>query len=150
MAQRTMQGSSGNTGRRLEVRLRRLLNTSWKGCQCSCRPSFSRNCVTMVKRERGAAAPGKLLPCQYQEARKSFKARNLCGLNGISKRLIWQPCTGDIKGSKTLEARKLVRRPLPKQSSGNRARDKCEHYPRAGRTDRPWGPTLSRLWSMRV
>lgn len=65
-----------------------------------------------MKRERGAAAPGTQLFCQCQEAGKNFKARKLHGLNGISGSLIWQPCTEDIKGSKRLEARKLVKRHL--------------------------------------
>lgn len=66
----------------------------------------------MKREERGAAAPGTELLCQCQEAGKSFKARRLHGLNGISGSLIWQPCTDNIKGSKRLEARKLVERYL--------------------------------------
>lgn len=44
--------------------------------------------------------------------RKSFEAKKLHGLNGISERLIWQPSAEDTKKSKRLEARKMVKRQM--------------------------------------
>lgn len=105
-----MQGRKGNKGRRSTSEVQRLFNINWRSCQYCCGQSFAKNCHNGEKEERNVAAPGKQLLCQYLEARESFEARKLHGLNGISGRLIWQPCTEDTKESKRLEARKLVKR----------------------------------------